>query len=263
LLFINYKRPMLNSLMVAVLYCITIIFGASPITVFTAEIGSSRRIIVSLGDAQPTAVDWIHFSSDSATGRFSLTLKPMKNSIYQGRSRILERGVVPVQLTISNPDSESLWITGKTIPFKKVWSFWVVEENEFILDFFQEMPPETIFHEKSLSPGSPQAEVSRKNDTAALVGYPKEEKHAASLFKQAVLYASLILVFGLALIFSLKRNPERKLKRDSNEHVNRTAAGSLKPVSDKEAIREIMKSTGQTWDEAELSHSLGKDYGRV
>ncbi|MFQ6614697.1 MAG: hypothetical protein ACE5D1_07630 [Fidelibacterota bacterium] len=265
LLFTKYRLPRLKR---AALLCFGVLtmIQATPITVFTAEIGTSRRIIISLGDTQPSAPDWIHFSSDSATGRFVLTLKPLINPVYQGRNRILERGVVPVQLTISNPDSASFRITGKTIPFKKVWSFWVVQDNEFILDFFQETPPETIFHEKSLTPGSPQAMFSVKNRPTTSFIAPKTEKHMASLFKRALLYATLILVFGLALILSLKRDPARKPDPDSQEEIKSTAKPNRSnPEADKDAIRKIMKSTGQSWDEAELSLSLGKakDYGRV
>jgi len=242
------------------------VFGESQITMFTAEIGTSRRVIVSLGDVQPTAPDWIVFTSDSATGKFSLTFRHLTSNRYLGRKHILERGVVPIQLSVSFPDSESLTITGKSLPFRKVWSFWVVDQNEFIVDFFQEVPPETIFHEKTLSPGLPQAMITKKIIASTGIVSPKTEARISSIFKRAVLYATLILVFGLSLIFGFQKK-KTLVGEDtpSTTAENTTENKPSNPGRDKEAIRRIMKTTGQTWDEAALTLSLGrsKDYGRV
>ncbi len=248
------------------LFGMTWLSANSPITVFSAEVGSSRRLIVSLGDARPVSPDWVNFSTDSATGRFSLTFHDLSTNDYQGRTHFLERGVIPIQVSVAQSDSQSLMITGKTLPFKKAWGFWVLEQNEFIVDFFQEAPPETIFHEKTLTPGVPRVASIQKKQMSGLIKSVNTERHLFLLFKRAVLYSGLVLIFVVALIFGLRKKPvifRKKKKSSSTEEMESTKSESTTP--DNDAVRQVMEKTGQTWDEAALTLSMGKmkDYGRV
>lgn len=250
----------------------------------TGEFNSFRRIILTVSES----IDIVEagdrriipeLSFDSQTGEFEILLFPIDTGDFKGKTLLMEEGAYPIRLFCAFPDTKTIILKGKTIPFEKIIGYAIIGTNQFIFDIYKNLPLDTDFLKKT---------VFMNSDSGVNIGVFKPEnidnfdtinRKAESirkttgrgLFKKAFLISLFVILFGI-LIFSILifmprlsvviqkwlyilRKGESGAEPVDKSDLSRDAMNSAKK---QKAIRQLMQEKGISYDEADLLVSISK-----
>ncbi|MFP4547685.1 MAG: hypothetical protein ACLFQM_06095 [Fidelibacterota bacterium] len=135
----------LQSAKIKGLILLVIIFAATvtaqeQVNLLTREYPEYRRFILDIpfneGETYNSVIKPV-ISTMADSGEFSILITSQKARTFKGESLRKSEGNIPVRFTISYPDSNQILIQGKTIPFDKITSFYIIDENKYVFDIYE------------------------------------------------------------------------------------------------------------------------------
>jgi len=260
------------------------LYSSAGASLKTGEFNSFRRIILTVSEN----IDIVEAGDrriipelcfDSQTGEFEILISPIDTGFFRGKTLLVEEGNYPVRLFCMFPDTKTIILKGKTIPFEKIIGYVIIGTNQFIFDIYKNLPPETDFLEKT---------VLMTSDSGINIGVFKPENidnfdtinrevrsirktTGRGLFKKAFLISVFVILFGI-LVFSILifmpglsvviqkwryilRKGESGAESVDKSGMSRDAMSSAKK---QKAIRQLIQEKGISYDEADILVSISK-----
>jgi len=110
------------------------------VNLLTREYSEYRRFILDIPNNQgnqPGSIIKPVISTIADSGEFSILITSQKVQSFAGEKLRKSEGNIPIRFTISYPDSNQILIKGKTIPFDKITSFYIINENKYVFDIYE------------------------------------------------------------------------------------------------------------------------------
>lgn len=253
------------------------------LVLMTEEFDQFRRIIFVSPLHQEIRTTYLPIVvADSLNGKFTITLSSLDTSLFIGKRLYKLKGNFPIRLAVLFPDSQTILLDGKTVPFEKIVSYYVIDGGKFIFDIYKKLPFESYFKEKTIT-ASPLfsskqiGENSVKDITATLDEQPiikavrSQMNTGKNLLVRSILFSSTFVFFGFAVYFvlGLKKNSfAGENLKSLDTRYNKTFGGISKkrsklPIkSDNDdkilSIKEIMDTHSLSYDEASIHLNMTK-----
>jgi len=238
------------------------------------EFDNYRRIILTSPDRNTGLFISPKIEDDPSKGEFTLTFSPVDSIAYVGKRLTREYGKMPIQLSVSFPDSQTLRISGKSLKFDKLVGYYQLGEERYIFDIYTAAPHESYFNEATISTGSLTG-YTEDGRFKIVTGFPPPGKfRAAGLIgtregfwprlKVSLLY-TLYLALALALLTLLTIAIRKYLPGLINKTggIVRHASGEPVTTPDTPArpskntlIEKLMNVHGMSYDEAMIRLTL-------
>lgn len=248
----------------------------------TEEFDQFRRIIFVSPLHQEICTTYLPIVvADSLNGEFTITLSSLDTSLFVGKRLYKLMGNFPIRLAVLFPDSQTILLDGKTVPFEKIVSYYVIDGEKFIFDIYKKLPFESYFKEKTITAStlfsSKRLEKnSGKNISAILDEQPtikavrSQLNTGKNLLVRSIIFSSSFVFFGLVVYFvlGLKKNSftGENLKSLGSRY-NKTFGGASKkrskPPSKSDndkilSIKQIMDTHSLSYDEASIYLNMTK-----
>ncbi len=250
-------------------------FGiTAALQILTGEDDARRWLSVSNGDQfSLQGVTQPEYETNANAGSFSLRLFGMDTTAYLGRRMVRDHGHFPIHFNVEFADSQTLIISGRTLPYDDIACIYSFDRDEYRLELiFKEQSPRLI----SATPTENLGNIDSSNSATPIdIQQPTDEKSTSQpLAYQAMLIDSiLIAAIGLGLIllllggFLLIKKIRKNQKKSTNfaDVMAKKAAESetgkesipeepliLTAEMREERIRNMMESKGVSYDEAAL-----------
>ncbi len=277
----NQKKNLISFLLWAILaFCGTCTFASAAagqgqkISLSTMEFGNYRRIILTSPNRDTGYFVSPAIEEEPEEGEFTLDFSPVDSAAYVGKRLTREYGKMPIQLSVSFPDSQTLRISGKSLKFDKLVGYYQLGEERYIFDIYTEAPHESYFNETSISTGSLTG-YTEDGRFKIVTGFPPPGKLVAAgplgtreKFWQRLkislvytLYVALTLALAALVMVAIQKYLPKfvnKVSWNSRPELKRAhkAADTQAAPSKNTMIDKLMRIHGLSYDEAMIRLAL-------
>ncbi len=247
----------------------------APLVIETDEDKSMRWLIVSGGASESNGViSKPILEADGNAGSFTFRIDGVDTTSYLGSQMQRDHGQYPIQYQVEFVDSQSIYISGRTLPYDEINSYYAFDSDVYHLEFiFAEKVPVAELIKDTES--QPKAAKTTATSQEPQIKKPLKKLNWSSsammprLF-DAIKIAGAVLVLillVLVIVFLLKKIRVTKPSQTGNfaEMLDgKTAEGLaestqkadepevLSPEQKEEKIRTLMETEGISYDEAAL-----------
>jgi len=216
-----------------------------------------RRIMLKFSMPVPFAqLPEPKFGTEPESGDFTILLQGIPARRFFGPLELNDKSGHPLRYAVTFPDSMSINLQGRTLPFERMTAAYVYSENCFIFDIFYSKPLESLYCEQSYSgPYLTASDNSMSDDAARSRSWRKYLVRALPLATAAFVLMSVIGYLIYRYYFQLKPATRR---RDDKFHEVKTMlrnnAEKIKAGQDdpEQLINKIANDKGISYDEAAL-----------
>ncbi len=203
-------------------------------------------------------------------GIFALTLSGIDTAAYLGNRMLRDHGQYPIQFQVEFSDSQTVMISGKTLPFDDVQYYYSFDQEAYRLDFIFDDPNLFLTSDmreprQSLDANSRNIHEPEELPTVGKGAATIKQKLIDAVIMAALILGAILLIFGV-IVFVSKNKRDRQentrefsdvLEEKSENNENIMVATSLEPLvltaeAREEKIRELMRSDDISYDEAAL-----------
>lgn len=240
--------------------------------VITDEFESYRRVVVmmeSFGDTNSLLPEPELIIGDSSE-TFDIILKLNDPTIYHGKIRRQTGRFHPIDLQVTEKDSSTLVVHGRTNRFEKIVSYKLLGENQFYFDIYPKLPTQSFAQEATVPGYEQKPPVPPKIIPVGNQSKKQTAKLPESVFVldksvliQALLISAVIIavvvLLSLFFLFLWKQvTTIRKAKQQdqsSSQSLKNKSDEFKQPIQDitedrESLIRKIMEEKKISYDEA-------------
>ncbi|MEA3286018.1 MAG: hypothetical protein U9Q77_01395 [Candidatus Marinimicrobia bacterium] len=238
---------------------------------------SSRRWLSISGEGLNSGSTLLYpiYETNGNEGSFWIKLTGFETSAYLGNRMLRDHGQYPIHFQVDLIDSQTVAITGKTLPYDDVRCTYSFDLDEYRLEFiFHESTPMQLFDPASPNQPSHDSNLSfasgEGRSIASGTTHRNSTKKVWGMLKDSVMIASsvlglVLLILGIILtIIKMKQKWPAKSqkfadvlgrKAQNDDHVPEVD-NDVPPVNTPEIqearIRELMQTDNISYDEASL-----------
>ena len=183
----------------------------SQLTITTENFGNLRRIEIRMrGMDEKQTIIKPELTVDVLDGHFQLIYSPIDTSTYLGNYSILDRGSFPLKMTISFPDSNTMTLTGKTIPYEGLSHYYHFPSESYLLELYLKAKTGTSINQSDTTLqalGLNKSQNSQKGtELGSMVGKMGAQGTQATdqILWRSLGYSSLIAIILSVLIIIFK-----------------------------------------------------------
>lgn len=236
----------------------------------------SKRWISIAGGTSPRSQSMIQpdYETDAGEGSFTISLRGIDTVAYLGSRMHRGYGHYPIQYEVIYPDSHTVIIRGKTLPFDDVRCYYSFELQEYRLEFiFNDRGAPLVAQSKVDRAAQKTTNPPNQDSERVTTNHPGTSSSLGSS-KSLLLNSTLIATVGVGFVLLViglmilgKRRRARKAAADPNfAEVLDSKSGGNKAVEAansgepevltvemrEEKIRTLMESQNVSYDEAAL-----------
>lgn len=238
------------------------------IFVKTRDLKDFRRIMLKFSMPVPFAqLPKPKFGTEPESGDFKILLQGIPAQRFFGPLDMNDKSGHPLRYAVTFPDSMSISIQGRTLPFERMTAAYVFSENCYIFDVFYSRPLESLYLEKSYS--GPYLSASNNDMADDAVSSKTWWKYLIRALPLAAAAFVLMSVIGYLIYHYYSRQKPAVSRRDDKIHEVKTMlrnnAEKIKAGQDnpEQLINKIAKDKGISYDEAALLVKMSEGEQRV